>query len=653
MSQLKSNPYIVGNPIRSRTMFFGREDDFQFVARKLGQGMGNQIVVFCGDRRSGKTSILFQILGGRLGDEFLPVLLDLQMLAGIRGEEDFFRALESAAWAVLGEPLPGITPGRHSLERFLDRAATLKPGRTVLFLLDEYELLEAKIQEGILGADVLLVFSSLLESRHRVSFLFTGSTNLEDRNPDLWKPLLGKSLYRKISYLSRSDAARLVTEPVAGAVRYTPGTVEAVYRLTGGHPFYTQVVCQNLIDLILEEDRGNPSEADLEKIVREIVANPLPQMIYTWSSLSVPSRLILSLLAGNLITGEAWGTSQELLKSVRKTGLILPFDHSRIPVILEEIYHGEFLEKNEQGAYRFRMDLFRRWIGREHSLWKVAGDEGLGFRRKKPGRYLLPVLLALGALLAWSVSVLLPSFVPPPLPEYVENVIFQSNRGPFTLIIDGLMSYRTDQSPLGETRQLVPVLAAGAHDLSASTPDGATVILKGEVINSQRTTVVFYFPPPTEPGRAGLAGEVSPPAPSFGTLVINSDPPGASVLLENDRKGQTPLTLLVEPGFHPLWLVMPGYYRAPLSVDVEPGEVIRRTVVLEAALTVLVFDLNDTGKVFLDGEYLADLPTMRKIPVTSGRRKLLIEAGGKRREVEVDLPPGGIFQVNEKLEARR
>jgi hypothetical protein len=42
--------------------------------------------VFCGERRSGKTSILFQILNGRLGERFLPVLVDMQILAGIRDD---------------------------------------------------------------------------------------------------------------------------------------------------------------------------------------------------------------------------------------------------------------------------------------------------------------------------------------------------------------------------------------------------------------------------------------------------------------------------------------------------------------------------------------------------------------------------------------
>jgi hypothetical protein len=52
--------------------------------------------------------------------------------------------------------------------------------------------------------------------------------------------------------------------------------VQAIYRLTGGQPFYTQVICQNLVDHLMEEGRSDPEAADLERIVKGIVDNPLP-----------------------------------------------------------------------------------------------------------------------------------------------------------------------------------------------------------------------------------------------------------------------------------------------------------------------------------------------------------------------------------------
>ena len=59
--QLIPNPYIVGKPIEDQKMFFGREDDFAFIKKKVTGGETGGILVLCGSRRSGKTSILFQI----------------------------------------------------------------------------------------------------------------------------------------------------------------------------------------------------------------------------------------------------------------------------------------------------------------------------------------------------------------------------------------------------------------------------------------------------------------------------------------------------------------------------------------------------------------------------------------------------------------
>ena len=276
MKSIISNPYIVGNPIKSREMFFGREDDINFVARKIGKGRSNQIVVLCGDRRSGKTSILFQILNGRLGNSFLPILIDMQMLAGVRGDLEFYRAILKSGYAALQssglkvrpeESVKEETNPEQLIESFLAWVRDNTGDKIVLFLLDEYELIEEKIRGGTLSETTVHYLAGVLESSYRASFVFTGSSNIEDRNPEIWRTLLGKSVYRKISYLSRQDTARLITEPLHETVKYAKGVVEEIYRLTGGQPFYTQVICQNLIDLLIDEERFTGTLEDLEKVV--------------------------------------------------------------------------------------------------------------------------------------------------------------------------------------------------------------------------------------------------------------------------------------------------------------------------------------------------------------------------------------------------
>ena len=64
---IEPNPYLVGNPIRTEQMFYGREDDFRYVRTKLEGVSQGVVIVFCGERRAGKSSILYQVLNGRLG----------------------------------------------------------------------------------------------------------------------------------------------------------------------------------------------------------------------------------------------------------------------------------------------------------------------------------------------------------------------------------------------------------------------------------------------------------------------------------------------------------------------------------------------------------------------------------------------------------
>jgi hypothetical protein len=302
-----ANPYIVGNPIRTRDMFFGREDDFQFARQKLTSERAGVVLVFCGERRSGKTSMLFQVLDGRLGPDFLPVLIDMQYFAAISSDQDFYetvvrefvRAVYPDSEHAAQRQSPGITADSpaQSLELALDEAMAAHPGKTFLFLFDEYEILESKIEREELSRMVIPYLAGLLERKRRISYIFTGSRNLEERSTHHWRLMMGKSLYRKISYLTPNDTERLIRNPVRGLVDYRADSVAKIYRLTSGQPFYTQVICQNLIDLLNEVRRRTIDAADVSAIVDGIVDNPLPQMIYFWDSLPAEEKLALSLLA--------------------------------------------------------------------------------------------------------------------------------------------------------------------------------------------------------------------------------------------------------------------------------------------------------------------------------------------------------------------
>ncbi len=410
---IEPNPYIVGNPIRAEKMFYGREDDFRYVRTKLEGASQGVLIVFCGERRVGKSSILYQLLNRRLGDRFVPVFIDMQEMV-IASDAEFFarvarqvitaiakfctvpRADSEAvnATAPVGSS-PSATVGTLALQMmpptlqvpqfdgqnpyplfsdFLDDVLRAIGDRVLLMLVDEYELLEGKVDEGKLSPEFFTFLAGVMDSKERLAFIFTGSRRLEERDRKYWRELLRRSLFRKVGFLTERDTLRLITEPVRNRVVYGRGVINRIHRLTSGQPFYTQVICQNIVDYLNEQEQNWVTPEDLKAVIADVIDHPLPQMIYTWDGLSDDEKLALSLLAETLSDENHFATSYELRTAADLNQYPVNLSENTIRLTLEEMFRRELLDKNATDGFRFKIDLLRLWIKRSHSIWQVVKE---------------------------------------------------------------------------------------------------------------------------------------------------------------------------------------------------------------------------------------------------------------------------------------
>src|SRR5207302_2920708 len=95
---------------------------------------------------------------------------------------------------------------------FLDEVLDSIGDRTLLVLMDEYELLEGKVDEGKLSNELFTFLAGLMDNKERLGLIFTGSRRLEERDRKYWRELLRRSLFRKVGFLSEKDTVRLITE---------------------------------------------------------------------------------------------------------------------------------------------------------------------------------------------------------------------------------------------------------------------------------------------------------------------------------------------------------------------------------------------------------------------------------------------------------
>jgi len=376
------NPYIVGYPVRDPAMFFGRETEFELVRKRFKNADHGSLVVFCGERRSGKTSILLQIQQGRLGGEFIPVLIDMQAMV-VENERDFFARTTHQMVAQLhdqriADAVPDYSPGQASIQfrGFIETLLRLHPGRKPLFLVDEYELIEEMVDSGTLNSDMSFIVANLMENSP-LFVIFTGSHPLSERRKDYWRFLEKAHEYRRIGYLHRSDAQRLIRDPVDGRVTYADDTEQRILRLAAGHPFYTQAICQNLVDALNDECTNRVMGPHLDVVVAQMVDSPFPQMIFRWQSLPREHKLTLALLAQVLQSSEVVATASQLLETLEEGGYGLSLALPTVSTALETLFGQELLSKDDAPTpgYNFRMDLWRLWVRRMHSVWQVMGEE--------------------------------------------------------------------------------------------------------------------------------------------------------------------------------------------------------------------------------------------------------------------------------------
>lgn len=114
--------------------------------------------------------------------------------------------------------------------------------------------------------------------------------------------------------------------------------------------------------------------------------------------------------------------------------------------------------------------------------------------------------------------------------------------------------------------------------------------LRGRLLTQLHRSVLLRRWPQRSPD-ARAAGHARPTAtpkpapssrrtPSAVSVVVQSTPPGATVLLDHRRAGKAPLTLRVKPGTYRLTVSHPGYLSETRTVTVRAGQPISLDVVL-------------------------------------------------------------------------
>lgn len=268
------NPYAP-QPVGRWPLFVGRAGEVNTILAQLDSTSGAGHILIRGPKRIGKSSLLEHLSRYHLSRFAVPALLNLQSLPS--SELRFGRLLARLAGQIMQQTgaraipraLETLAFERDPIGAFaevLGAARTQRDERFVV-LIDELGVVVSRLGNTSEGREFFDQWRALLNDQRiyqNLAFVVAmpdatltqliGSHVLDD--PDAPAHRLGELGHSiRLAPLDEVDARDLITTPVKTHLEYEPGDIERLVAATGGHPYYTHLVCSQIVLAVQARER--------------------------------------------------------------------------------------------------------------------------------------------------------------------------------------------------------------------------------------------------------------------------------------------------------------------------------------------------------------------------------------------------------------
>jgi len=373
------NPYITGLPVKDPAMFFGREDVFRFISDHLRGRHEKNIIVLRGQRRTGKTSILYQ-LAHRLDEKYVTVFFDMQGFASIGIDRFLYWLARGISQAIIerGFTLPRPTPEDfrqdpygYFQQEFLPKALDAVGYHYLLLMFDEFEELAARVEDGKLDKDIFPYLRNLMQHTSQLDFIFAGTYKLQQITHEYWSILFNIALFKDIGSMRAEEVAQIIREPVKGIIFYDDLAIEKIARITAGHPYFVQLLGNKLVDYYLNQGKFYLTLQDVNLVLDEVLVGGALHFDYLWGQSSLTEQLLLAAMAQIISREGGVATLADISRLFDRFDLKL--DQINILTAIRLLMTRDLLITDADfRQYEFKIDLVRLWLERYQRFGVVA-----------------------------------------------------------------------------------------------------------------------------------------------------------------------------------------------------------------------------------------------------------------------------------------
>jgi len=395
------NPYAAyaEGGIVDGEMFYGREDLIGniFDAVKKAKNQSKCVVIF-GQKRAGKSSILHH-LKKKLESQQEYLILDIGNVGALLDDYSSVPLLYRILWSILrvfryeiedkeaeGLPTIGVSfpsdqefyahPSpliffRDFFETFRRVCSKMKEWREKrpILLIDEFSYIYGQIIAGYIPADFMKNWKALLQANYFNAVLV--GQDVMQKFKQAFPNEFGTTQDERVTYLRPEDAVRLIEDPIRiggreGESRFRERAIQRILDLSGGSPFYIQIICNRLVEYMNRKKAILVTQADVEQVKDELIRGVNALGIDKFENLFNSGDT-----SGDAISD---GDSLRVLSEIAKNGrggscnrnFIVCETGTHLDLILEDLVKRDVIENEGGNNFRIQVGIFREWLETNH-----------------------------------------------------------------------------------------------------------------------------------------------------------------------------------------------------------------------------------------------------------------------------------------------
>ncbi|MBV9615990.1 MAG: AAA family ATPase, partial [Ktedonobacteraceae bacterium] len=379
------NPYTSGTPVHDASMFYGREEDLEFLKENLSNVTGNIVIILYGQRRSGKTSLLYQLINTPILDPHIPIYIDMQNEAYKMSVASLLRSIAFSIHKELKKrkleiERPGmkdfVEDPTFSFNLFLNDVEVLLGKRRLVILIDEFEVLEHEVTKQAMDPEIFGYLRSLMQHRRSINFLVAGTHRIEQLTAGYRSVFFNIARHYQLKNLSAKAATQLIVQPVQGFLEYDPFSVKKIRQLTADQPYLIHLVCRSLIEHCNLQQKCYVTINDINIALDRVIETGKAHFGWIWDQISLEERLVLSVVSQESQHEGGLVSLTEIEETYRHFGLV--FNRKKVLQALQQLIDADVLVGGPDGTqFRVLMGLTRLWLQKNKSLGRVMLEENL------------------------------------------------------------------------------------------------------------------------------------------------------------------------------------------------------------------------------------------------------------------------------------